>query len=77
MRAAIARAFGGSSRSRVYSYHLRQNPTHQEWFEPFFALWRAFDRDSVLSVDEGAEFVVVGDVAGFYENIDLNTLGPT
>ena len=45
-----------------------------EWFERFFARWQAFDRDSVLAIDPGAQFVVAADVAGCYENIDLSTL---
>jgi len=45
-----------------------------QWFEPFFAIWRAFDRDSVQAIEDGAQYIVVADVAGFYENIDLNTL---
>jgi hypothetical protein len=74
MRPAIATALDGSIATRDYANHLRGNAGHAEWFEPYFARWRAFDRDSVRSIEEGAEFVVVADVAGFYENIDLNTL---
>lgn len=74
IRPQIADALGPGPGSRAYSYHLRSERTHAQWFEPFFPLWQAFDRDSVLAIEEGAQFVVVADVAGFYENIDLNTL---
>lgn len=74
MRPQIAAALGPSSGSRDYSYHLRADATHTEWFEHFFARWQAFDRDSVLAIDQGAQFVVVADAAGCYEDIDLSTL---
>jgi hypothetical protein len=74
MRPAISNSFGVPAASRVYSYHLRADSRHTEWFESFFPRWRAFDRDSVRAIDEGTPFVVVADVAGYYENIDLNTL---
>ncbi len=57
-----------------YSHHLRADAISDEWFEPFFARWQAFDRDSISSIDAGASWVVVADIAGYYENIDLYTL---
>jgi hypothetical protein len=74
MREPVTSALGSSAGSVDYSYQLRSDPAHVEWFEPFFPRWQAFDRDSVQAIDDGAQFVVVADVAGYYENIDLNTL---
>jgi len=74
MRQPIVEGLGPNAGSRDYSYHLRENRNDRRWFEAFFARWQAFDRDSVAAIDDGAEFVVVADVAGFYENIDLYTL---
>lgn len=70
----IAAAVGYAAESPDYSYHLRSEAGHAEWFEPFFARWQAFDRDSVTAIDQGAQFVVIADVAGYYEHIDLSTL---
>lgn len=74
MRPFVTASLGEAATSRDYSYHLRTDINHVDWFESFFPRWRAFDRDSVEAIDEGAEYVVVADVAGFYENIDLNIL---
>lgn len=74
MRPQIAEALGPHAGSRDYSYQLRADRNHREWFEPFFARWQAFDRDSAADLDDGFAFVVVADVAGCYEDVDLNTL---
>ncbi len=74
IRGAIVTALGPANDSPDYSYQLRNDPAHVEWFNPFFAPWRAFDRDSIRALDDGSQFVVVADIAGYYENIDLNTL---
>jgi hypothetical protein len=57
-----------------YSYHLLDTATSDEWFQPFFSRWQALDRDSIASIDAGAHWVVVADIAGYYESIDLYTL---
>ncbi len=74
MRATIDATLGDPQTSPDYSYHLHRNPTHEEWCEPFFPRWVGFAHDSVAAIDEGAQFIVVADIAGFYEAIDLNTL---
>src|SRR4051812_1684690 len=70
----IAEALGSRTGNPDYSYQLRADPTDDRWFEPFFGPWRAFDRDSANALDGGVEFVIVADVAGCYEDIDLSTL---
>lgn len=74
IRAPVSAAVGDAADSPDYSYHLRGDQQHMEWFEPFFTRWQAFDRDSVAAIDAGANFVVVADVAGYYEHVDLLTL---
>jgi hypothetical protein len=74
LRPLIAGAIGDPTASPDYAYHLRANSTHDEWFEPHFQRWLAFARDSVVEIDSGAEFVVVADISGYYEAIDLWTL---
>jgi Reverse transcriptase (RNA-dependent DNA polymerase) len=74
MRTTIDAAIGDPVASADYNYHLRRNAAHDEWFEPHFPRWLGFARDSVADIDAGATFVVVADIAGFYEAIDLTTL---
>ena len=74
MRQRISAALGDPAHSPDYSYHLRADEAHADWFAPIFPRWRAFDHDSLAEVANGAVFVVVADIAGYYENIDLNTL---
>ena len=74
MRAQIAEALGPRSGNPDYSYQLRSDRLHAHWFEPFFGPWQAFDRDSAAALDAGIQYVVVADVAGCYEDIDLSTL---
>jgi hypothetical protein len=74
MRPQIADALGPRSGNPDYSYQLRADGAHAHWFEPFFGPWRAFDRDSAAALNNGVQFVVVADVAGCYEDVDLYTL---
>ena len=74
IRTQVREALGPHTGSPDYSYQLREDRNHSHWFEPFFGRWRAFGRDSAAELDHNVAFVVVADVAGFYENIDLNTL---
>lgn len=57
-----------------YSYRLRSSAASVEWFESWFRHARALDRDSIADIDSGCTWVVVADIAGYYENIDLSTL---
>lgn len=74
MRPQVTEALGSRSGSPDYSYQLRSDRLDPHWFESFFGPWRAFDRDSTEALEAGVQFVVVADVAGCYEDIDLNTL---
>lgn len=54
-----------------FGYRLKTDLEDKDWFQPYFPLWKAFDSKSVDYVKEGLEWVVVADIAGYYENIDL------
>jgi Reverse transcriptase (RNA-dependent DNA polymerase) len=75
MRPQISTALFFPDGSPDYSYGLRSNTASIEWFEPHFPRWKAFDADSIALLDAGATHVVVADIAGYYELVDLNTLG--
>ena len=74
MRAQIQPALQQLSGSPDYSYSLRAKQEQLEWYDPFFPRWKAFDSDSIRHIDAGASHVVVADIAGYYEQIDLSSL---
>ena len=74
LRAQIQPALQPAAGSPDYSYQLRSKVEHLEWFEQFFPRWKAFDADSINHIDAGATHVVVADIAGYYEQIDLYSL---
>jgi hypothetical protein len=45
-----------------------------EWFTNTFNSWTAFRNASIERIEQGANYVVLTDITGFYENIDLPTL---
>jgi hypothetical protein len=65
----------GWSQGRVdFSYRLSESPRRVEWFTNRFNGWSAFRNASIRRIDEGAANVVLTDITGFYENIDLTVL---
>src|SRR5262249_40954582 len=44
------------------------------WFTNAFNSWSAFRKASIERIDKGANYVVLTDITGFYENIDLAML---
>ena len=65
----------GWSQGRVdFSYRLSETPRRVEWFTNVFNSWSAFRKASIGRIDKGAHYVVLTDITGFYENIDLAML---
>lgn len=56
-----------------FAYQL-QPQDHSTWFKHQFTCWDEFKNKSLEKISEGSQFVVVTDVTGCYENIDLNLL---
>lgn len=54
-----------------FAYRPKQDISDKDWFQPHFPLWKAFDSKSIDYIESGREWVVVADIAGYYENIDL------
>lgn len=57
-----------------FSYRLSESPRRVEWFTNTFNSWSAFRQASIKRVDDGAAHVVLTDLTGFYENIELDIL---
>jgi hypothetical protein len=74
LRPQVQEALCWPGGSPDYSYQLRDDPDDRLWFAQHFARWRAFDDDSTERLNDGASFVVVADIAGYYELVDLPTL---
>lgn len=74
MRTQIQPALRQLAGSPDYSYSLRAKQEHLEWYEPLFPRWKVLDSDSIRHIDAGASHVVVAEMAGYYEQIDLFAL---
>ena len=57
-----------------FAYRFHDDVQDASWFKPFFSHWRAFDKQSIEALNNGAQWVVTADVAGYYELIDLHLL---
>jgi hypothetical protein len=63
------------SQGRVdFSYRLSERLRRVDWFTNTFNSWTAFRNASLKRIEEGATYVVLTDITGFYENIDLAVL---
>jgi len=57
-----------------FAYRLRSNFNEVPWFENFFKNWMALTNYSLSCIKNGYTHVVVADIAGYYELVDLYTL---
>ena len=71
---AINLGLGWSQGKVDFSYRLSESVRRVEWFTNRFDGWSAFRKVSVERIDNGAAHVVLTDITGFYENIDLTVL---
>ena len=55
-----------------FSHYLSKRRV--SWFQSPFLGWRNFDRASVKKIKEPSMYIVVTDIAGYYENIDIGQL---
>jgi len=56
------------------AYQLRHSDRTVAWLKRGFPVWTEWRLTSLQRLDSGALFVVVSDIAGCYENIDLHRL---
>jgi hypothetical protein len=57
-----------------FSYRLAIDPNNPQWFRSRFKGWEEFRKKSISKIDEGFSYVVIADISGYYENIDINQL---
>lgn len=57
-----------------FAYRLRDNPQETSWFENFLRNWKAMTSYSLACIQEGFSHVVIADVAGYFEQVDIYTL---
>jgi hypothetical protein len=57
-----------------FSYRLAIEPNNPVWFRNRFEGWEEFRKNSLAKIDEGISYVVIADISGYYENIDINLL---
>ncbi|HSE60980.1 MAG TPA: RNA-directed DNA polymerase [Candidatus Saccharimonadales bacterium] len=57
-----------------FAYQLQPQDHADTWFKHQFTCWNDFKNQSLAKIANGHQFVVVTDVTGCYENIDLNLL---
>lgn len=57
-----------------FAYQLQPLDYRNSWFKHQFKCWDDFKKKSINEISEGSQFVVITDVTGCYENIDLNLL---
>jgi hypothetical protein len=55
------------------AYQLQRDENEKEWLHTGFRVWTEW-RNKSLHKLAGSQFVVLADIAGFYENIDLQRL---
>ena len=71
-RAQIAPQLSWSERREIrFSNHIELRG--RRWFRRRFVGWKAFDKSSLRRAEE-ASHVLVTDIAGYYENIDIGRL---
>lgn len=57
-----------------FAYQLQPLDHTEAWFMHQFTCWNDFKLKSLAKIEDGYQFVVVTDVTGCYENIDINLL---
>src|SRR6185437_1262737 len=55
------------------AYQVQKDSEHNEWLLSGFSVWTQWRTKSMQKLKK-AQFVVLADIAGFYENIDLQRL---
>jgi hypothetical protein len=70
----IYRQIGGFQGDPDIAYQLQSDSRLPRWIRTGFRVWREWREKSLHKLTQGSQFVVIADIAGFYENIDLNRL---
>jgi hypothetical protein len=58
-----------------YAYIVtKENATSNDWYKSQLIGWSSFRDKSIEKIKEGYQYVIVTDLTGFYDNIDIPTL---
>jgi hypothetical protein len=57
------------------AYQLQDPSSGIPWIKADLTVWKSFRKKSLAELDNGAQYVLITDIAAFYENIDLTRLG--
>ena len=71
---AIYSALEWSQGEVDFAYQVTREHNRAEWLKGAFVAWASFRERSLSRIRDGASHVVVTDITGFYENIDIGTL---
>jgi hypothetical protein len=58
-----------------FSYPLADSSSDVKWIKESYTGWKSFQNETIARIESGSRFVVFTDITGYYENIDLQTLG--
>lgn len=56
------------------SYQIARDPNDPEWIKTSFLIWTQWRRRSLERLEAGASFLLLADITGFYDNIDIKRL---
>jgi Reverse transcriptase (RNA-dependent DNA polymerase) len=57
-----------------FSHRLTHDASRRGWITNQYKGWSQFREQSLKKLDEGYTYVVIADIASYYENVDLGTL---
>lgn len=57
-----------------FSYQISNDFENAEWLKNQFVGWDNFRKKSIEKIDEGFTHVIIADISGYYENIDIFSL---
>jgi len=72
--AGICGVLKGSQGDPDVAYQLATEPDGPQWLEAGCRIWRQWRERSIEKLDQGASYVLVADITGFYDNIDIGKL---
>ena len=62
------------SESKIRFSHKLLDEDKKQWFSGTFSGWDMFRKRSIEILDSGYQYVLITDIAGYYENIDIRRL---
>lgn len=70
----IYQALSWSQGTIDFSCQLANDPNKPKWLIKEFEGWKNFRESSLSKIEKGISYVVIADISGYYENIDIKLL---